>query len=64
MVFMVVATIIGAGPLSAVKPMLPFMIVIWLISMNLFISPANSMIEAFAPAHKFAGSDGCPISGH
>ena len=52
MVFMVVATIIGAGPLSAVKPLLPFMIVIWLISMNLFISPANSMIEAFAPAHK------------
>ncbi len=52
MVFMVVATIIGAGPLSSIKPFLPFMIVIWLIAMNLFISPANSMIEAFAPAQK------------
>ena len=52
MTFMVVATIIGAGPLSAVKPLLPFMIVIWLIAMNLFISPANSMIEGFAPVQK------------
>ncbi|MFT4737066.1 MAG: MFS family permease [Cyclobacteriaceae bacterium] len=52
MIFMVVATILGAGPLSAVRGLLPFMLVIWLIAMNLFISPANSMIEAFAPAHK------------
>ena len=52
MVFMVVATIIGAGPLSSVKPLLPFMIIIWLVAMNLIISPANSMIEAFAPAQK------------
>lgn len=52
MIFMVVATIIGAGPLSQIQPLLPFMIVIWLVAMNLFISPANSMIEAFAPAHK------------
>ncbi len=52
MVFMTVATIIAAGPLSAVKPFLPIMIVVWLVAMNLFISPANSMIEAFAPAQK------------
>ncbi|MBV6647989.1 MAG: hypothetical protein KI790_21185, partial [Cyclobacteriaceae bacterium] len=52
MIFMVVATIIGAGPLSQIKPILPFMIVLWLVAMNLFISPANSMIEAFAPAQK------------
>ncbi len=52
MVFMVVATIIGAGQLSPVRDFLPFMIVIWLVAMNLFISPANSMIEAFAPAQK------------
>ena len=52
MIFMVVATIIGAGPLSSIRAALPFMIVFWLISMNLFISPANSMIEAFAPAQK------------
>jgi len=35
-----------------VKTILPFMLVIWLISMNLFVSPANSMIEAFAPPKK------------
>ncbi len=52
MIFMVVATIIGAGPLSSIQAALPIMIVLWLISMNLFISPANSMIEAFAPAQK------------
>lgn len=52
MIFMIVASIIGAGPLSSLRVFLPVMIVFWLISMNLFISPANSMIEAFAPAHK------------
>ena len=52
MIFMIVASIIGAGPLGAMKPFLPYMIVLWLISMNLFISPAFSMIEAFAPAQK------------
>ena len=52
MVFMVVATIIGSGPVSAIRPLLPAMIVVWLIAMNIFISPANSMIEAFAPAQK------------
>jgi len=49
MIFMTVATIIAMGPLSAIKPILPFMIVLWLVAMNLFISPANSMIESFAP---------------
>jgi MFS family permease len=52
MIFMVVATIIGAGPLSAIRGFLPLMIILWLIAMNLFISPANSMIESFAPAQK------------
>lgn len=52
MIFMVVATIIGAGPLSNIQGALPIMIVLWLIAMNLFISPANSMIEAFAPVQK------------
>lgn len=49
MIFMTVATIIAVGPLTAIRPILPFMIVLWLVSMNLFISPANSMIESFAP---------------
>ena len=52
MIFMIVASIIGAGPVGALKPFLPYMIILWLISMNLFISPAYSMIEAFAPAQK------------
>ncbi|MEM9324745.1 MAG: hypothetical protein AAGA85_03780 [Bacteroidota bacterium] len=52
MIFMIVATIIGSGPVSAIRPLLPVMIVLWLIAMNVFISPANSMIEAFAPAQK------------
>ncbi len=52
MIFMTVATIIAAGPLSAIRPFLPIMIVLWLVAMNLFISPANSMVEAFAPAQK------------
>ncbi|MEP2276890.1 MAG: hypothetical protein ABJH98_15645 [Reichenbachiella sp.] len=52
MIFMIVASVIGAGPVGALKPFLPYMIILWLISMNLFISPAYSMIEAFAPAQK------------
>lgn len=52
MVFMVVATLIGTHHIMDVKTILPFMIVLWLISMNLFVSPANSMIEAFAPPKK------------
>lgn len=52
MVFMVVATMIGIGPLSSIKAALPLMIIVWLIAMNLFISPANSMIDSFAPAQK------------
>ncbi len=52
MVFMVVATLIGTHHIMDVRSILPFMIVVWLISMNLFVSPANSMIEAFAPPKK------------
>ncbi|MFY0626221.1 MAG: hypothetical protein JXR07_08005 [Reichenbachiella sp.] len=52
MIFMVVASIIGAGPTSGIEPFLPYMIVLWLISMNLFVSPAYSMIESFAPIQK------------
>ena len=52
MVFMVVATLIGSEDLSAFHDYLPYLMVVWLIAMNLFISPANSMIEAFAPAQK------------
>jgi len=52
MVFMGVATIIGAGTISKITFMLPYMIVLWLIAMNIFTSPALSMIESFAPEQK------------
>lgn len=52
MVFMVVASMISTAHLTDMSTILPVMIVLWLICMNLFVSPANSMIEAFAPAHK------------
>jgi len=50
MVFMCVAFTIGASASIDLSAALPFMIVIWLISMNIFHSPANSMLELFAPA--------------
>jgi len=52
MVFMVVASIIGAGPLADIKVLLPYMIILWLVAMNIFISPAISMIDSFAPTRK------------
>src|SRR5258706_1066534 len=50
MVFMLVAFTVGASSTINLTADLPFMIVVWLISMNVFHSPANSMLELFAPA--------------
>jgi hypothetical protein len=50
MVFMCVAFVVGSTSMIDLTSALPFMIVIWLISMNIFHSPANSMLELFAPA--------------
>jgi len=50
MIFMSVAFTVGTSNTSNLTSALPFMIVIWLISMNIFHSPANSMLELFAPA--------------
>jgi len=52
MIFMVVASMISTAHLTDMSTILPVMIILWLISMNIFVSPANSMIEAFAPAQK------------
>lgn len=49
MVFMAVAFTVSGDTIGVWRGLLPFLIIIWLISMNLFISPANSMIEMFAP---------------
>lgn len=50
MTFMIVAFTVGTATTINLTSALPFMIVIWLISMNIFHSPANSMLELFAPA--------------
>lgn len=50
MVFMCVAFTVGTATTINLTKALPFMIVVWLISMNIFHSPANSMLELFAPA--------------
>lgn len=52
MVFMCVAFVVGSTNMINLTKALPVMIVIWLISMNIFHSPANSMLELFAPAKK------------
>lgn len=52
MVFMCVAFVVGSTNMVDLTKALPIMIVIWLISMNIFHSPANSMLELFAPAKK------------
>lgn len=52
MVFMCVAFVVGSTNMVNLTNALPAMIVVWLISMNIFHSPANSMLELFAPAKK------------
>ena len=49
MTFMAVAFTVGTSSSLNLTAVLPFMIVVWLISMNIFHSPANSMLELFAP---------------
>lgn len=50
MIFMAVASMVQLGPDSSIAMFLPIMIVFWLISMNIFHSPANSMLDLFAPS--------------
>lgn len=50
MVFMCVAFTVGTASTINLTAALPFMIVVWLISMNIFHSPANSMLDMFASA--------------
>jgi MFS family permease len=52
MVFMAVAVTIFANPDGIIKMLFPVMIVFWLISMNIFHSPAISTVEMFVPSHK------------
>lgn len=52
MIFMIVASLVYTGPDSVLSIILPVMVVLWLIAMNIFHSPANSMIIMFAPVQK------------
>lgn len=54
LVFMLVASAIGTSPLFDLSAYLPIMIVVWLISMNVFYAPALAMLEKFVPAAQFA----------
>jgi len=52
MVFMIVSFTLGNSYILPLRAAFPFMIVLWLISMNILHSPANSMVELFAPAQE------------
>jgi MFS family permease len=52
LVFMSVSFSVSDHGLFDSANVLPIMIVLWLISMNIFHSPANSLLELFAPIHK------------
>jgi MFS family permease len=52
MIFMIVASILFQGPDSFLTPILPILVILWLIGMNIFHSPANSLIEMFASSKK------------
>jgi len=53
LVFMLVASLIGESPLFNLSEYLPLMIVIWLVSMNVFYAPALAMLEKFVPVAQF-----------
>jgi len=52
MIFMIVATLLNLGKSGFILTFLPVMIVLWLISMNIFISPATSMLNSFSSLEK------------
>lgn len=52
MIFMVVAVTIWTKPTGVIRLMFPLMIVLWLVFMNIFHSPAISTLEMFVPTEK------------
>src|SRR5690606_8032331 len=52
MIFMAVALSVFIQPGGFVRYIVPILIVGWLISMNIFRSPAISLIEQFVPQNK------------
>jgi MFS family permease len=54
LIFMTVAATISPQALLPLRSFLPVMIVLWLISMNVFYAPALATMEEFVPAAKFS----------
>lgn len=52
MIFMAVAFALISTPGEFLRMLLPIMIILWLIAMSIFTSPALSTIELFAPVDK------------
>jgi MFS family permease len=52
MVFMAVAFTLVSNPGEYFKWILPFLIILWLVAMSIFTSPALSTLELFTPVNK------------
>ena len=61
LIFMTVAATISPQALLPMQNVLPVMIVLWLISMNLFYAPALATLEEFVPAGQFTAVMGVYI---
>jgi hypothetical protein len=52
MVFMIVAVTVFVNPGGWIRFLFPVMVALWLVAMNIFHSPAISMVETFVPARR------------
>ncbi|GAB4128243.1 MAG: hypothetical protein OHK0045_15280 [Raineya sp.] len=52
-IFVAVSFALRTDPASSFKWVLPILVVLWLAAMATFHSPAISLVESFAPVHKF-----------
>jgi len=52
-IFVAVSFALRTDPNSSLKWILPVLVVLWLAAMATFHSPAISLVESFAPVHKF-----------
>jgi MFS family permease len=48
MTFMSVALGVGIINLLSLRPLVPFLVIVWLISMNMFVAPANALLKNIA----------------
>lgn len=52
MVFMIVAVTVFVNPGGWIRFLFPVMVALWLVAMNIFHSPAISMVETFVPSRR------------